>query len=180
MWKPKSSWDLDDFVCHFQLSLWSSHPSTSASRPWTPTASLSPGNLHAVQVLLVTISPMKKQEVCLRNLSPDHSQLRPMLWSTVSVARVICVYDHWRVYANSCLTCLSLVVGLKPGTEYVIKIVALQNALRSAPLIGKAKTRKYTKVISFWKGNSYDAVFKRDEFCLPLPPSAGYIPELPK
>uniref|UniRef100_A0A671KPB8 Fibronectin n=1 Tax=Sinocyclocheilus anshuiensis TaxID=1608454 RepID=A0A671KPB8_9TELE len=36
--------------------------------------------------------------------------------------------------------------GLKPGTEYVIKIVALNNAQRSIPLIGKAKTRKYTFV----------------------------------
>ncbi|XP_026128044.1 fibronectin-like isoform X7 [Carassius auratus] len=31
--------------------------------------------------------------------------------------------------------------GLKPGTEYVIKIVALNNAQRSIPLIGKAKTQ---------------------------------------
>lgn len=38
---------------------------------------------------------------------------------------------------------LCLVIGLKPGTEYVIKIVALQNALRSTPLVGKARTRKY-------------------------------------
>uniref|UniRef100_A0A668AUF8 Fibronectin n=1 Tax=Myripristis murdjan TaxID=586833 RepID=A0A668AUF8_9TELE len=38
----------------------------------------------------------------------------------------------------------AIVSGLKPGTEYVIKIVALQNALRSTPLIGKARTRKYT------------------------------------
>uniref|UniRef100_A0A672SEP5 Fibronectin n=1 Tax=Sinocyclocheilus grahami TaxID=75366 RepID=A0A672SEP5_SINGR len=36
--------------------------------------------------------------------------------------------------------------GLKPGTEYIIKIVALNNAQRSIPLIGKAKTRKYTFV----------------------------------
>lgn len=37
-----------------------------------------------------------------------------------------------------------LLAGLRPGTEYVIRIVALQNALRSAALVGKARTRKYT------------------------------------
>ncbi len=39
---------------------------------------------------------------------------------------------------------LCLDIGLKPGTEYVIKIVTLQNAMRSTPLVGKARTRKYS------------------------------------
>uniref|UniRef100_H2RSP8 Fibronectin n=1 Tax=Takifugu rubripes TaxID=31033 RepID=H2RSP8_TAKRU len=34
----------------------------------------------------------------------------------------------------------AIINGLKPGTEYVIKIVALQNALRSIALVGKART----------------------------------------
>lgn len=65
--------------------------------------------------------------------------------STVGVAFVTCVYGQWHMCNNTCVRrLLSLVAGLKPGTEYVIKIVALQNALRSTPLVGKARTRKYT------------------------------------
>uniref|UniRef100_A0A8C7TCB6 Fibronectin n=1 Tax=Oncorhynchus mykiss TaxID=8022 RepID=A0A8C7TCB6_ONCMY len=42
----------------------------------------------------------------------------------------------------------AIITGLKPGTEYVIKIVTLQNALRSTPLVGKARTRKYNNQLS--------------------------------
>ncbi|KAM8856780.1 fibronectin-like isoform 1-T1 [Spinachia spinachia] len=35
----------------------------------------------------------------------------------------------------------AIINGLKPGTEYVIKIVALQNSLRSTPVVGKGKTQ---------------------------------------
>lgn len=65
--------------------------------------------------------------------------------SPVGLARVTCVRDVKRVYVSTWVRrLLSLVVGLKSGTEYVIKIVALQNTLRSTALVGKARTRKCT------------------------------------
>ncbi|KAL0985624.1 hypothetical protein UPYG_G00159580 [Umbra pygmaea] len=35
----------------------------------------------------------------------------------------------------------AIITGLKPGTEYIVKIVTLQNALRSTALVGKARTQ---------------------------------------
>ncbi|XP_076015176.1 fibronectin 1a [Genypterus blacodes] len=41
----------------------------------------------------------------------------------------------------------AIISGLKPGTEYVIRIVSLQNALRSTALVGKARTQPATELL---------------------------------
>uniref|UniRef100_A0A3Q3VVW6 Fibronectin n=1 Tax=Mola mola TaxID=94237 RepID=A0A3Q3VVW6_MOLML len=45
----------------------------------------------------------------------------------------------------------AIINGLKPETEYVIKIVALQNALRSTPLVGKLPQEAQTVTTISWQ-----------------------------
>ncbi|XP_045062695.1 fibronectin [Coregonus clupeaformis] len=48
----------------------------------------------------------------------------------------------------------AVITGLMPGTDYIIKIVTLQNALRSTPLVGKARTPQeaQTHTTISWQG----------------------------
>ncbi|XP_074551636.1 fibronectin 1a [Halichoeres trimaculatus] len=59
----------------------------------------------------------------------------------------------------------AIINGLKPGTEYVIKIVALQNTLRSTPLVGKARTQPATDLF----------VPKLPDLPVPHRPSSGIL-----
>lgn len=106
------------FVCLFQPNRWSSHQPTSASPPWTPKASLSPGSPPAVQGLLGIMSPMRKLGVCHENLSPDPMPARAMPLLMVGMEHEIsCAHTNWTCMLIQTIFCLFAVFGRRSETR---------------------------------------------------------------